>query len=153
LELSQSNLTADTSTGYYDQPFYDDPPNPALQSITIAQLEQLLHTAHGASAVDQLSHLVLTERLTQTKLQSFLSDLHDKHLRESLKLSAEQSTFLDLPPAQLSSDPPPSPAEQQRMLKAAADYLDRAIVPRTFHRVRPLPCPAARNRRRALSQW
>jgi VWFA-related protein len=125
--LSQPNLTADTSTGYYDQPFYDDPPSPALQPTTVAQLEQLLHNAHGAAAVDQLSHLVLTERLTQTKLQSLLSDVHDKHLREPLKLLAEQSTFLDLPPAQLSTDPAPSPDEQQRMLKAAADYLERVI--------------------------
>lgn len=127
IELRPPTVTADTSAGYYDQPFYDDPPNPALQPITVAQLDQLLHTAHGAAAVDQLSHLVLTERLTQTKLQSFLSDSHDKHLRVPLELLAEQSTFLDLPHAQLSTDPPPSPAEQQRMLKAAADYLDRVI--------------------------
>jgi VWFA-related protein len=127
VEPHPSSLTASTSAGYYDQPFYDDSPNPALQPVTVAQFEQLLHTAHGAAVVDQLSHIVLTERLSQTKLQSFLSDSHDKHLRESLKLLVDQSTFLDLPPAELSTDPPPSPAEQQRMLKAAADYLERVI--------------------------
>lgn len=77
------SLTASTSAGYYEQPFYDDPPNPALQPVTVAQLELLLHTAHGAAVVDQLSHIVLTERLSQAKLRSFLSDSHDKHLRES----------------------------------------------------------------------
>jgi hypothetical protein len=120
VELSQPNLTADTSTGYYDQPFYDDPPNSALQPITVAQLEQRLHTDRGAAAVDQLSHLLLTERLTQTKLQSFLSDSHDKHLRKPLEFLAEQSTFLDLPPAQLSTDPQPgrttAHAESRRRL-------------------------------------
>jgi VWFA-related protein len=128
IELRQPTLTADTFSGYYDQPFYDDPPNPALQPTTVAQLEQLLHATGGASSAPLLpTNLVLTERLTQSKLRSLLAESHDKKLRETLELLAEQSTFLDLPAAQLAADPPPSPAEQQRMLSAAADYLDHLI--------------------------
>ena len=130
VELSQPNLTADTSKGYYNQPFYNDPPDPRIQRVTVSQLEQILQAIHGgASAARQLSGIVLTERLSQVKLQSLLAELHDKKLRESLELIADESTFLDPPSAELSTDPPPDQAEQQRILKAAADYLDR-LIPR-----------------------
>ena len=130
VELSQPNLTADTSKGYYNQPFYDDPPDPRIQRVTVSQLEQILRAIHGgASAARQLSGIVLTERLSQVKLQSLLAELHDKKLRESLELIADESTFLDPPSTELSADPPPDQAEQQRILKSAADYLDR-LIPR-----------------------
>ena len=130
VELSQPTLTADTSNGYYNQPFYDDLPDPRIQRVTVSQLERILQAIHGgASAARQLSGIVLTERLSQIKLQSLLAELHDKKLRESLELIADESTFLDPPSAELSADPPPDQAEQQRILKAAADYLDR-VIPR-----------------------
>lgn len=130
VELSKPTLTAHTSGGYYDQPFYHDPPDPRIQRVTVSQLEQILRTIHGgASAAQQLSSIVLTERLSQTKLHSLLEELHDKKLRESLELIADESTFLEPPPVELSADPPPDQAEQQRILKAAANYLDR-VIPR-----------------------
>jgi VWFA-related protein len=130
VELSQPTLTADTSKGYYNQPFYNDPPDPRIQRVTVSQLEQILQTIHGgASAARQLSGIVLTERLNEAKRQSLLAELHDKKLRESLELIVDESTFLDPPSAELTADPPPDQAEQQRILKAAADYLDR-IIPR-----------------------
>ena len=127
VELSQPALTADTSTGYYDQPFYNDLPDPRIQRVTVAQLEQILPRSTAAPPRRQLSGIVLTERLSQMKLQSLLAELHDKKLRESLEMIADESTFLDPPSAEISADPPPDQAEQQRMLKAAADYLNRAI--------------------------
>jgi VWFA-related protein len=130
VELSQPTLTADTSKGYYNQPFYGDPPEPRIQRVTVSQLGQILQAIHGgASAARQLSGIVLTERLSRVKLQSLLAELHDKKLRESLELIADESTFLDPPPEELSADPPPDQAEQQRILKAAADYLDH-LIPR-----------------------
>jgi hypothetical protein len=130
VELSQPTLVADTSKGYYDQPFYDDPPDPKIQRVTVSQLEQILQAVHsGASATRQLSDIVLTERLSPIKLTSLRAELHDKKLRESVELIADESTFLDPPSADISADPPPDQAEQQRMLRAAADYLDR-VIPR-----------------------
>jgi VWFA-related protein len=128
VELSQPALTANTSSGYYDQTFYNDPPDPGIQRVTEAQLEQILQAVHGgASAARQLSALVLTDRLSHTKRQSLLAELHDKKLRESLEMIADESTFLDPPSAELSGDPPPDQAEQHRILVAAADYLARVI--------------------------
>jgi VWFA-related protein len=122
VELSQPTLTARTSTGYYDQPFYNDPPDPGIQRLTVAQLEQALQAGPR-----QLSAVVVTDRLSHVKLQSFLEKLHGKKLRESLEMIADESTFLDPPSAELSADPPPDQAEQQRMLSTAADYLSRVI--------------------------
>jgi VWFA-related protein len=128
VELRQPTLTARTSAGYYDQPFYNDPPYPGIQHLTVAQLEQILKAGHGDNSVArQLSALVLTDRLSHTKLQSLLAEVHDKKLRKSLEMIAYESTFLDPPSAEISADPAPDQAEQLRMLTAAADYLSRVI--------------------------
>lgn len=127
VELSQPKLTAHTSAGYYDQPYYGDPPDPGIQRVTVAQLEQMLKAVHGGASAQQLSNVVLTERLSETKLQSLLAELHDKKLRESLEMIADESAFLDPPSAELAADPPPDRVEQQRILSSAADYLSRAI--------------------------
>jgi VWFA-related protein len=128
VELRQPTLTARTSAGYYDQPFYNDPPYPGIQHLTVAQLEQILQAGHGGNSVaGQLSALVLTDRLSHTKLQSLLAEVHDKKLRKSLEMIADESTFLDPPSAEISADPPPDQTEQLRMLTAAADYLGRVI--------------------------
>jgi len=127
VELSQPTLAAHTSAGYYGQPFYSDPPDPGVQRVTVAQLEQMLQALHGDASARQLSTVVLTERLSETKLQSLLAERHDKKLRESLEMIADESTFLDPPSAEISADPPPDQAEQQRILSSAADYLSRAI--------------------------
>jgi VWFA-related protein len=128
VELSQPTLTARTSTGYYDQPFYNDPPDPGFQRLTAAQLEQILQAGNGGKSVArQLSALVLTDRLSHTKFQSLSAEVRDRKLRESLEMIADESIFLDPPSAEISADPPPDQAEQQRMLTAAADYLSRVI--------------------------
>jgi len=127
VDLNRPTLTAHTSTGYYDQPFYDDPANPGIQRLTVAQLEMILQTARGASAVRDLSAVVLTDRLSDVKLQSLMVGLRDKKVRESLEMIAAESAFLSLPSEVKSVEPPPSTAEQQRMLSAAADYLGRVV--------------------------
>jgi VWFA-related protein len=129
VDLNRPTLTAHTSTGYYDQPFYDDPADPGTQRLTVAQLEKILQTARGASSVHDLSAVVLTDRLSGVKLQSLLAEVRKKKARESLEMIAAESTFLSPPTGAKSADPPPSAAEQQRMLSAAADYLGR-VIPR-----------------------
>jgi VWFA-related protein len=128
VEVNQPSLTVDTSKGYYNQPFYNDPPDTRIRQVTVSQLEQILQATHGGGSVArQLSDIALTERLSQIKLQSLLAQVHDNKLREALELIANESTFLDSPSAELSADPPPDQAEQQRILKAAADYLGHVI--------------------------
>jgi len=128
VKVNQLGLTACTSSGYYDQPFYDDPLDPDLRRVTVAQLEQVLQEAHGgASAARQLSSLALTERLTRAELDSLSRKLHRKTLRESLEMIADESAFLDPPSSEILADPPPEEAEQRRLLAAATDYLTQVI--------------------------
>jgi hypothetical protein len=50
VRVSQTNLTARTTTGYYDEPYYEDPPNPTIQHVTVAQLQTIvLSFTHGIS--------------------------------------------------------------------------------------------------------
>ena len=128
VELTQPALNVHTYSGYYDQPFYSDPPDPATQHLTVAQLEQVLQTGHGGGSVArQLSRVAVTERLSHATLQSLLAGVHDKRVRESLRRIADESTFLSPPASEISDDPPPDQTEQLRMLKAAAEYLGDAI--------------------------
>jgi VWFA-related protein len=127
IELGKPGLTARTSTGYYDQPFYDDPPNPVIRPVSVAQLEQILReSSSSGSKVEQLSALMLTERLSGTKLKELSAKLHGK-LRELLEMIADESAFLDPPSSEVPTHAPPDPVEQQRILAAAADYLGRVI--------------------------
>ena len=130
VEMSEPSLVARTSSGYYDQPFYDDPLDPKIRRVTVAQLEQILLVAHGgASAERALASLALTERLPRAELYSLSRKLHGKMPRESLELIAGQSAFLDLPPSESLADPPPDEVDQQRILTAATEYLSQ-VIPR-----------------------
>jgi VWFA-related protein len=126
VKVSQPGLTARTNTGYYDQPFYDDPSDPAIRRrVTVAQLDQFIHTAPSSEVAQQLSTLQLTERLSSAQLASFTAELHGRKAREALDAVADQSALLVPPPSEIVADPPPDLAAQQRILAAAADYLNR----------------------------
>jgi len=129
VELGQPGLTARTSSGYYNQPFYGDPPNPAIRPVTVSQLEELLQSHRGSVAAEQLLTLALIERLSDAEVPSLSAEAPKKKLRESLEMLAAESAFLDPPSSQAISDRSPSPAEQQRLLASATDYLSQ-IIPR-----------------------
>lgn len=46
-------------TGYYNQPVYFDNPRPGIEKVTVAQLEELVHSRTGLPC--KLAHLELTE--------------------------------------------------------------------------------------------
>lgn len=128
VHLTDPGLVARTSTGYYDQPFYVDSPDSGTRHVTVAQLEQILQTVQGRlSAEQQISTLALTERLSHAKLESLLSEPRAKKLREPLEMIADESAFLEPPPSEILSDPPPDLSQQQRILAAATDYLGQVI--------------------------
>jgi VWFA-related protein len=128
VELSQAGLTARTTTGYYDEPFYSDRPDPGLRRVTVAQLEQIIHAAHGnGDATRLLSPLELTERLSGAKLAALTAELHGGKARGALEEIADQSAFLAPPPSEIPADLPPDRAAQQQILASAADYLDHII--------------------------
>jgi VWFA-related protein len=127
VDVRQPGLVVHTSTGYYDQPFYSDPPDPQITQVAVAQLEErVLHgTRSRGSAARPLSSLALTERLTLEKLQVLSRKLRSN--RDWLEMIAAQSVFLPLPASEILADPPPDPIEQERILAAAKNYLSQVI--------------------------
>jgi VWFA-related protein len=126
VEISKPGLTARTNTGYYDQPFYSDQPNPGTRRATVAQLEELLNTLHGASDADvakQLSALELTESLSALKLASWTAAFHGKKTQQALTFLADKSAFLPPPLAEIPAVAPPDATAQHRMITLLGDYL------------------------------
>ena len=130
VQISKPGLTARTNTGYYDQPYYSDQPNPAIRQVTVAQLEQTLGAVHGegdANVARQLSVLELTERLSPAKLASWTAAIHGEKAQVALTALADASAFLRPPLTEIPADAPPDAAAQQHMISLAVDYLKNTI--------------------------
>jgi VWFA-related protein len=128
--IRDTKLIAHTVSGFYNEPYFSDLPDPALRSVTVAELEQLLQGAHDNSDGDLarlLNGLRLTERLSPENQAAWSAQLHGKKSREALEALAGRSAFLDPPPAEIVSNAPPDAPAQQRILAAASGYLNHAI--------------------------
>lgn len=131
VQVAKPGLTARTSTGYYDQPYYSDQSDPAVKPVTVEQLEQTLKAIRDQSdgeSARQLSALQLTERLSSVKLSLWESALHGDKARQALVGLADASAFLDPPPAEMPADAPPDPIAQRRMISLAVEYLNKTIL-------------------------
>lgn len=130
VRVDKPGLTARTTTGYYNQVFFSDLPDPKLNPVTVEQLEHLLGAIHGqsdAQVAHELSGLELTERLSSVKLSSWLSKVHGEKARQALVGLADVSAFLDPPAAEIVYDPTPSASEQQHIVTMAAEYVRNTI--------------------------
>jgi VWFA-related protein len=56
VQVDPQGLTARTTTGYYDQPYYSDQGNSAVRPVTVEQLGQVLTTAHDKSDAELAQH-------------------------------------------------------------------------------------------------
>ena len=130
VQVDPPGLTARTTTGYYDQPYYSDQGNSAVRPVTVEQLGQMLTAAHNkpdAELAQQLSALTLTERLSRTKLLSWTAGLRGRKARQALVALADASAFLDPPAGEIPADAPPDHNAQQRMTSLALEYLNQAL--------------------------
>ncbi len=128
VRINRPGLTARTTTGYYDEPYYSDQPNPAARPVTVEQLEQVLSAAHDKQDAEvALSDLTLTERLSRTRLLACLAGLRGGKARQALVALADASTFLNPPASEISTDAPPDHNAQQRMTSLALEYLNKTL--------------------------
>jgi VWFA-related protein len=130
VQIGKPGLTARTNTGYYDQPYYSDQPNPATRRVTVEHLEQLLDAVHSqrdGEVAKQLSALQLTERVSDTRLASWTAAAHGKKTHQALKTLANASAFMRPPPGEVLADAPPDADTQLRMISLAADYLKETM--------------------------
>jgi VWFA-related protein len=130
VEVDRPGLTARTNTGYYDQPFYSVERIPAVQRISVKELETLVDTSAGASDGDlarQLNELELTERLSGSRLAGIASKMRGKKSQMALVVLADASTFLDPPADEIPRAAEPDATAQRQMLARTAEYLKNTI--------------------------
>ena len=130
VEVGNPDLTAHTSTGYFDEPvFYDQSPA-GIERVTVEQLEHALSTLDGSSDADiarQLSCLELSERLSTAKLATLEARLKGKKARQALVALADESVFLAPPAGEMPSTAPPDAATQRLMMSRTVNYVDKAL--------------------------
>ena len=123
--------TAQTSTGYYDQPaFYDQPRIPSRR-VSAQELEARLTAdsgEHDSELADQLNGLELTERVSTSKLELLKSRLHGNKSKEALAALVDASVFLSPPAEDILPDPAPSQEALVQMLSKTVKYLDQTMT-------------------------
>jgi len=139
VHLQDGGLTTHASTGYYDEPWYTDTPDPTIRPMTVAQLDSFVHTAAETPDSDlarQLRQVRLTERATKTQAAAWTALVRGKKAREALAVLVDLSDFLAPPSAGIPPDPPPDTAAQQAMLALAKQYVHQTIprLPNFFAR-------------------
>jgi hypothetical protein len=128
VDVNAPGLTARTTTGYYDQPFYSTDQIPAPKLISIEQLEKILELDESdAEKAKQLEGLELTERVSERRLLSMYGIVHGKRTRQQLRLLADASSFLDPPADEILPDPPPDEDAKKKMLSRTSEYLGNTI--------------------------
>jgi hypothetical protein len=128
--VNKPGLTARTNAGYYDHAWYAVDRYPAAHSVTVKELEQMLAADRSTSDVElarQLADLELTERLSPTRASALLAALRGKHTRETLRILADASVFLDPPADEIPAAAPPDSDAQRRMLALTTEYLTTTI--------------------------
>jgi VWFA-related protein len=132
VQVGRPAVTARTNTGYYDQPFYSVERVPAVQRVSVLELENLVDSLAGepdAEIARKLDKLELTERLSGTRLAAISSKLHGKKSQVALLVLTNMSEFLDPPADEIPRDAAPGAAAQQQILAKTAEYL-KTTIPR-----------------------
>ena len=128
IEIDKSGLTAHTTTGYYDQPYFHDQPPPKAKQVTAAELGQMVRTERGGRDGDvarQLSQVELTERLSDTERSSLQAAIGGKRATAELTALADASEFLEPPQGASLADKPPDKADQRQLIAKMLEYLNK----------------------------
>ncbi len=108
-----------------------DPVTPwSDEQLTVEQVEHVLDVLHNESDKDlarELGGLHLIQRLTTARFERLNSQLPGKKTKQALLAIADESAFLDLPPADLLDLPVPNRAEQKRIVSQAAEFVATSV--------------------------
>jgi VWFA-related protein len=125
VQVDRTALTVRAPTGYYNEPVYFDNPRPGTEKVTVAQLEELVHSQTDLPR--KLANLELTERLSTPRLDALLSVIRSERERQALTADADLSFALAPPPDEIVDRPPPPVEERSDLLERTFDYLQNAI--------------------------
>lgn len=137
--IGDGRATARTNSGYYDEPYYTDAPNPQIRKVTVAELDAVVKAGERESDGDlarQLAGMELTERASGARIGAWSEALHGKKAREAMIAVADSSAFLDPPADEVDASAPPDLGTQRKMLAQASDYLKQTMprLPNFFAR-------------------
>ena len=130
--LTNSGYTAHLRSGYYNQLFYADPPNPAVRSVSATQFGNIVMTlsmrtrAHDVPA-QEISALQLNERLSGRRAAELMNRFSNAAAADAVRAVIDQSAFLQPPRSEILPEPPPDQATRQNILASASDYLSHII--------------------------
>ena len=104
----------------------------AAKRMTVDQLQQTISIAeqtHRPDAVvaQQLADAVLGEQLSSTTLKKMTASSPGPKTSEELRLLADQSAFLNLPPAEIPSNPTPDFPTQKAIMGRVVTYVTHAL--------------------------
>jgi VWFA-related protein len=107
---------------------------PAFSSrrLTLDQLREVLSASRNKSdsvLAWQIASLEMGQRISATQLADFEMELPGDQSRRALLALADESQFLDPPPAELPSLPPPSPEQAHKILSTIVTYVTD-VIPR-----------------------
>ncbi len=128
--VGKPGLTAQTRTGYYDEPVYYDQARSEAKDVTVAQLRESideLQHALDSEAERRLNGMELTERLSSSELAKWLAMLKGKKAQQALTAVADQSVFFPPPAEETLTLPPPSMADQRQIIQRTVDYVSKTI--------------------------
>lgn len=101
-----------------------------LKLLSVQEFEKMLaapHTKRDGEFVQQLYITELTERLNAEKLARWKAQMPGAKSREALLAAADRSEFLDLPPSEIPTAPPPDVAAQRKMMAQTVNYVSKTI--------------------------
>jgi VWFA-related protein len=125
VQVDRPALKVRAPTGYYNEPVYFDNPRPGIEKVTVAQLEELVHSR--TDLLRKLQNLELTERLSTPRLDVLLSVIHGERERQALTADADLSLALAPPAGEIVNRPRPPVEERRAILGRTFDYLQNAI--------------------------
>jgi VWFA-related protein len=102
----------------------------AVKRITVAQLEQVLATAHASSdavVAEQIAGYELTERLSAIRYARLSAALPGEKARQALLALADSAEFHSLPPDDIPTTAAPDFAEQRRMMSLVVGHVTKAV--------------------------
>lgn len=102
----------------------------AARRLTVDQLQDALAASHNkpdAELAWQIADFEMSQRISATRLTALMKDLPGDQSRRSLIALADESRFLDLPPAEIPPAPAPLPQQQRQMMSRTLAYIANVI--------------------------
>jgi hypothetical protein len=101
----------------------------SAKPLTVAEMKARLEELRGkrdSRVAGQIRNMLLTERLSRTRLAQLEEEFPGKETYQELTILADRSDFLKTPDGDLNSDAAPSLDERRKLLALTVEYVKKA---------------------------